>query len=175
MVKTINPSKCESDSDGAPDEVSFKEGSRYDEEILQVQRKNKARVARERKERRRLWAQRKLPQKSKIKEHPNDAPELLPSNIISFLANRENNGILSDSEEMETVENTSRAKKSKLQVFSDDEIAIKKDLQLPSCAENSLAFLKRRQMQVPRSRAVLINANRALRFLSAKGGLLSKT
>lgn len=45
----------------------------------------------------------------------------------------------------------------------------------PHCLESSLEFLKKRKMQVSRSSAILKNADQALRLISSKGNLLSKS
>ncbi|KAM0028387.1 hypothetical protein Hdeb2414_s0019g00551041 [Helianthus debilis subsp. tardiflorus] len=49
------------------------------------------------------------------------------------------------------------------------EPVILKEIPPPPCLHNSLEFLKKRKMQVPRSSAILDNSNQALRFLSSSG------
>ncbi|WOL13550.1 hypothetical protein Cni_G22320 [Canna indica] len=171
-----------SDSD-APEELTAAEGIRQDEEIRKVQRENVMRVAHENKERRRQWAQRKTQPKSKKNdvleveetEKPDEMPNIsgmLPSNIVDILAAREKQTFSSDSEE-ETV-NQKPKKRKKKQKFG-PEMVILKDIPPPQCLENSLEFLKRRKMQISRSSSVLKNADQALRLISSKGSLLSKS
>ncbi|KAL0430324.1 UNVERIFIED_CONTAM: hypothetical protein Sradi_0658400 [Sesamum radiatum] len=143
--------EVDSESD-APEEVTFQEGMQQDEEIGKVQRENKARVVREGKERRRKWAQkltaRSLPkEESRRDEVETETHEesqankgMLPDEIVKILAERE---------KLEPV--------------------ILKDIPPPQCVQNSLEFLKKRKMQVPRSSAVLNNSNQALRLLSTSG------
>ncbi|KAH7566493.1 hypothetical protein JRO89_XS08G0171700 [Xanthoceras sorbifolium] len=93
------------DSD-APEEFTAEQGIQQDEEIRKVQKESKARVVREGKERRRLWAQRKTPRPSKGGERKEGEgtqdvaeaePEeestanggMLPSEIVELLAARE--------------------------------------------------------------------------------------
>ncbi|MFS8033429.1 hypothetical protein Hanom_Chr17g01569431 [Helianthus anomalus] len=49
------------------------------------------------------------------------------------------------------------------------ELVILKEIPPHLCLQNSLDFLKKHNMQVPRSFAVLDNSNQALRFLSLFG------
>ncbi|CAL9061910.1 unnamed protein product [Musa banksii] len=166
------------DSD-APEELTAAEGIKQDEEIRKVQRENVMRVAHENKERRRQWAQRKTQPKQKKEgveaeetEQPDEAPSIpgmLPSNIVAVLAAREKLTFSSDSEEeIVKQKNTKRKKKKKA---SGPETILLKDIPPPQCLENSLEFLKRRKMQVPRSSSILKNADQALRLLSSKGSL----
>ncbi|URD75751.1 hypothetical protein MUK42_24230 [Musa troglodytarum] len=162
------------DSD-APEELTAAEGIKQDEEIRKVQIENVMR------ERRRQWALRKTQPKQKKEgvkaeetEQPDEAPSIpgmLPSNIVAVLATREKLTFSSDSEE-EIVKrkNTKRKKKKKA---SGPETILLKDIPPPQCLENSLEFLKRRKMQVPRSSSILKNADQALRLLSSKGSLRS--
>ncbi|KAL5752813.1 hypothetical protein ACOSP7_023004 [Xanthoceras sorbifolium] len=171
------------DSD-APEEFTAEQGIQQDEEIRKVQKESKARVVREGKERRRLWAQRKTPRPSKGGERKEGEgtqdvaeaePEeestanggMLPSEIVELLAAREKQVFLSDSEdEKAEVKHTPRKKKKK---SSGLETVILNDMPPPECLKNSLEFLKKRKMQVSRSSAVLNNSNQALRFLSTSG------
>ncbi|KAL8117553.1 uncharacterized protein LOC141693371 [Apium graveolens] len=171
----------EEDSDSeAPEEFTVEQGIQIDEEITKVQKENKARVVREGKERRRQWAQKLTPRLSRpdkslqITEMPQeseDNKDMLPDDIIQALAAREKKIFLSDSEEEKTEKgHTSRKKKLK---SSGLEPVILKDIPPPQCLQNSLDFLKKRKLQVPRSNAVLNNSSQALRFIS-KSGLLNK-
>ncbi|XP_065017084.1 uncharacterized protein LOC135679056 isoform X1 [Musa acuminata AAA Group] len=135
-------------------------------------------VAHENKERRRLWAQRKTQPKQKKgveaeeTEQPDDAPSIpgmLPSNIVAVLAAREKLTFSSDSEE-EIVKQKNTKRKKKKKALGPETILLK-DIPPPQCLENSLEFLKRRKMQVPRSSSILKNADQALRLLSSKGSL----
>ncbi|TXG59540.1 hypothetical protein EZV62_014113 [Acer yangbiense] len=168
------------DSD-APEEFTAEQ---LDEEIQKVQKDNKARVVREGKERRRLWAQRKTPRSSKrgedkqgegIQDVAETEPEkestanvgMLPSDIVELLASREKQVFLSDSEdEKAEVKRNPRKKKKK---SSGLETVILNDMPPPECLKNSLEFLKKRKTQVARSYAVLNNPNKALRLLSTSG------
>ncbi|KAI4381188.1 hypothetical protein MLD38_007288 [Melastoma candidum] len=173
-------------SSDAPEEFTADQGVKQDQEITRIQRDNKARVTREGKERRRLWAQRKAKQPSdndKVKENP-EPPEtedqedeskslarrgMLPTEVVNFLATREKRVFLSDSdEEKPEVKPTRRIKKGK---GSRSGMIVLSDLPQPPCVQSSLEFLKKRKMQVARSSAVLNNSNQALRLLSASGVL----
>ncbi|XP_010906577.1 uncharacterized protein [Elaeis guineensis] len=172
-----------SDSD-APEEITAEEGIKQDEEIQKVRRENIRRVAREGKERRRQWAQRKAQPKSS-KEHTAEIkemeqqqeapyiPGMLPSNIVEALAAREKQTFSSDSEE-EIINHKPTTRKKK-QKSSGPETVILKDIPPAQCLENSMGFLKRRKMQVSRSTSILKNANQALRLLSSQGSLFSKS
>ncbi|KAF7136062.1 hypothetical protein RHSIM_Rhsim08G0109100 [Rhododendron simsii] len=143
------------------------------------------RIAREGKDRRRQWAQKKTPRKSpraenirdviepeSTKESPDNAG-MLPNDIVKLLAAREKKVFESDSEgEKEETTNKKRTSKKKRSKSSGLEPIILKDLPPPQCLQNSLEFLKKRKMQVARSSSVLNNSNQALRLLS-KSGLLS--
>ncbi|EEF40061.1 uncharacterized protein LOC8260573 [Ricinus communis] len=172
----------DSDSD-APEEFTSEQAIKQDEVIRKVQKENKARVAREGKERRRQWAQRKTPRPSKgddnvqnVKETETekellDTAEMLPNDIVQLLAAREKKIFLSDSED-EKVEAELPPRKKKLK-SSGMETVILKDMSPPQCLQNSLQFLKKKKMQVSRSSSVLNNSNQALRLISTLG-LLSK-
>lgn len=160
------------DSD-APEEFTNEQGIKQDENIKKIQKENKARVVREGKERRRLWAQRKTPRQSAKVENGQEGLEtetdeesqvkegMLPTNIVEMLASREKQVFLSDSEdEKAEVKSSSRKKKKR----SGLEPVILDDIPPPQCLQNSLDFLKRRKMQVPRSFSVLKNPNQALRL-----------
>ncbi|KAK1588419.1 hypothetical protein Q3G72_023124 [Acer saccharum] len=171
------------DSD-APEEFTAEQGIQLDEEIQKVQKDNKARVIREGKERRRLWAQRKTPRSSKrgegkqgegIQDIAETEPEkestanvgMLPSDIVELLASREKQVFLSDSEDekAEVKRNPTKKKKKSSRL----ETVILNDMPPPECLKNSLEFLKKRKTQVARSYAVLNNPNKALRLLSTSG------
>ncbi|XP_068344946.1 uncharacterized protein [Pyrus communis] len=171
------------DSD-APEELTAEQGVQQDQELNKLQKENKSRVVREAKERRRQWAQKKTPKKTpKPSVSVQDASEpeanqeslgnggMLPSNIVELLAAREKQKFLSDSEDEKT-DSKSTKKKKKLKSSGVDTIILK-ETPAPQCLQNSLAFLEKRRMQVPRSSAVLNNSNQALRLLSSSG-LLSK-
>lgn len=170
--------KEDNDSD-APEELTAEQGLQQDEEIRKVQKENKARILREGKERRRLWAQRKTSRPSKVGEGIRDVakiePEneslgragMLPSDIVEMLAAQEKQVFFSDSEdEKAEVKPTSRKKKKK---SAGSEPVVLNDIPPPQCLNSSLEFLKKRKMQVSRSSAVLNNSNQALRLLSSSG------
>ncbi|KAG5535746.1 hypothetical protein RHGRI_023494 [Rhododendron griersonianum] len=172
------------DSD-APEEFTSEQGIQNDEELRKVQEENKARIAREGKDRRRQWAQKKTPRKPPRAENILDVIEpestkesqdnagMLPNDIVKLLAAREKKVFESDSEgEKEETTNKKRTSKKKRSKSSGHEPIILKDLPPPQCLQNSLEFLKKRKMQVARSSSVLNNSNQALRLLS-KSGLLS--
>ncbi|XP_022752113.1 uncharacterized protein LOC111300761 [Durio zibethinus] len=161
------------DSD-APEEFTNEQGKKQDEEIRKIQKENKARVVREGKERRRLWAQRKTPRQSvtvqngiedvetETDEESRAKKGMLPANIVEMLAFREKQVFVSDSEDEKVeVKPISRKKKKK---SSGLEPVILKDIPPAPCLQNSLEFLKKRKMQVPRSLSVLKNSNQALRL-----------
>lgn len=60
-----------------------------------------------------------------------------------------------------------------LPMFVRPETILLKDVRSTQHVKNALAFLEQRKNQVPRSNAVLKNANKALRLLSSKGNFLS--
>ncbi|GLT75243.1 hypothetical protein SLA2020_469810 [Shorea laevis] len=171
---------CDSD---APEEFTQEQGVQQDEEIRKVVKENKARAVREGKERRRLWAQKKTPKKSKevnnvkevveaeTEEEPHANVGMLPTNIVEMLAAREKQVFLSDSEDEKSEEKPSKRKKK--HKSSGLEPVILKEIPPAPCLQNSLDFLKKRKMQVPRSSSVLNNSNQALRLLSTTG-VLSK-
>ncbi|GLU13649.1 hypothetical protein SLE2022_302730 [Rubroshorea leprosula] len=170
------------DSD-APEEFTQEQGVQQDEEIRKVVKENKARAVREGKERRRLWAQKKTPKKSKevnnvkdvVEAETEDEPRanigMLPTNIVEMLAAREKQVFLSDSEDENSEEKPRKRKKK--HKSSGLEPVILKEIPPAPCLQNSLDFLKKRKMQVPRSSSVLNNSNQALRLLSTTG-VLSK-
>ncbi|KAE9466918.1 hypothetical protein C3L33_01179, partial [Rhododendron williamsianum] len=144
------------------------------------------RIAREGKDRRRQWAQKKTPRKPPRAENILDVIEpestkesqdnagMLPNDIVKLLAAREKKVFESDSEgEKEETTNKKRTSKKKRSKSSGHEPIILKDLPPPQCLQNSLEFLKKRKMQVARSSSVLNNSNQALRLLS-KSGLLKQ-
>ncbi|EOX91258.1 hypothetical protein QUC31_003013 [Theobroma cacao] len=164
----------DNDSD-APEEFTNEQGLKQDEEIRKIQKENKARFIREGKERRRHWAQKKTPRQSakKVENGQEDVETgmdeesqakkgMLPTNIVEMLASREKQVFLSDSEDEKTeVKHTSRKKKKK---SSGLEPVILEDIPPARCLQNSLEFLKKRKMQVPRSSSVLNYSNQALRL-----------
>ncbi|KAH9663357.1 UDP-N-acetylmuramoyl-L-alanyl-D-glutamate-2 6-diaminopimelate ligase [Citrus sinensis] len=183
----MSSEKEDNDSD-EPEELTAEQGLQQDEEIRKVQKENKARILREGKERRRLWAQRKTSRPSKVGEGIRDVakiePEneslgragMLPSDIVEMLAAQEKYDapslshlqvFFSDSEdEKAEVKPTSRKKKKK---SAGSEPVVLNDIPPPECLNRSLEFLKKRKMQVSRSSAVLNNSNQALRLLSSSG------
>ncbi|KAF3329545.1 hypothetical protein FCM35_KLT04876 [Carex littledalei] len=184
-----------SDSD-APEELTAGEGIRQHEEIRKTQRDNVMRAAKEGKERRRQWAQKRTVAKSEKKrdeaisntetgdDHLEQEPEekrvvpgMLPKDIVDILAAREKQTFSSDSEE-EVVDKKGAAKKKmnkKRRESNGPETVVLSDMPPPQCLKNSIDFLKRRKMQTPRSNSILKNADRALCLLSSKGGLLGKS
>ncbi|XP_077222856.1 UDP-N-acetylmuramoyl-L-alanyl-D-glutamate-2, 6-diaminopimelate ligase isoform X2 [Tasmannia lanceolata] len=145
----------------------------------------RSRVAREGKERRRHWAQRKT---RKIKRHAghegalevsetephqetHDTEGMLPSSIVNLLAAREKQVFHSDSEDDRIdVKPTLKRKKRK---NSGVKPVLLNEIPPAQCLHNSMEFLKKRKMQVSRSSSVLKNSNQALRLLSTSG-LLTK-
>ncbi|XP_030529681.1 uncharacterized protein LOC115740335 [Rhodamnia argentea] len=175
----------ENDSD-APEELTAEQAFHRDEEIRKIQEDNKARVTREGKARRRLWAQRKTPRPSKrpidgqeitengTEEDGNESLErrgMLPNEIVTLLAAREKQVFLSDSED-ERAESKPISQKKKVKRSGSGPIILK-EIPPPQCIQSSLEFLKKRKMQVSRSSSILNNPNQALRFLS-NSGVLSK-
>ncbi|OVA05183.1 hypothetical protein BVC80_8893g22 [Macleaya cordata] len=168
------------DSD-APEEFSIQQGLEQDKELRKAEQENKSRVAREGKERRRRWAQRKTPRKSEgdggVKElteaepHQEAEDGMLPADIVNALVAREKQVFLSDSEEDDIKEKTT-ARKKKPKTLG-PETVILKEIPSAQCLQNSLEFLKMRKMQVSRSSSVLNNSNQALRLISTCS-LLSK-
>ncbi|KAL4369199.1 hypothetical protein GQ457_05G013200 [Hibiscus cannabinus] len=164
------------DSD-APEEFTNQQGIKQDEKIRKIQKENKARVLREGKERRRLWAQRKTQRQSaKVENGQEDAEAeideesqakkgMLPTDIVEMLASREKQVFLSDSEdEKAKVDPTPKKRKKKNTGL---EPVILKDIPPPPCLQSSMEFLKKRKMQVPRSSSVLKNSNQVLRLSCA--------
>ncbi|XP_050363123.1 uncharacterized protein LOC126782019 [Argentina anserina] len=171
------------DSD-APEEFTAEQGVQQEQELSKLQKENKARVAREGKERRRKWAQKKTPRKAaNTVESVQDASEnetheessmgtagMLPPNIVELLAARDKQ-VFSDSEDEKADSKPSKKKKRK---SSGVDTIILNQTAPPPCLEKSLEFLKNRKMQVRRSQAVLHNSNQALRFLTSSGVLSKK-
>ncbi|KAL3640254.1 hypothetical protein CASFOL_015222 [Castilleja foliolosa] len=175
----MSDKEMDSDSD-APEEFTASQGMQKDEELRKVQRENKARVAREGKERRRQMAQkltpRRLPKEGKSKKEKTDTETLeetdgnkgmLPDDIVKLLAANEKKVFTSDSED-EQVDKKPASKKRKPNK-SGLEPVILKDIPTSQCVQRSLDFLKKRKMQVSRSSAVLNNSNQAFRLLSNTG------
>ncbi|KAF5204010.1 UDP-N-acetylmuramoyl-L-alanyl-D-glutamate--2, 6-diaminopimelate ligase, partial [Thalictrum thalictroides] len=146
-------------------------------------------VARERKERQRLWAQRKTPRPIKgiegdkllteFEHHEEEEPQnmeatkngMLPNDIVSLLAAREKQVFSSDSEEENPKEKLAHRKKKRRN--SGPEPVILNEIPHAQCVQNALKFLKEKKMQVSRSTSVLENSSQALRLISSSG-LLGK-
>ncbi|XP_040994035.1 uncharacterized protein LOC121240613 isoform X2 [Juglans microcarpa x Juglans regia] len=151
-------------------------------EIRKVEQENKARVVREGKERRRLWAQKLTPRPSRKGESVQDAAGdetqqeskgnegMLPDDIVKVIVAREKIVFSSDSEDEKTEVNPPKERKNP----TPQGTVILKDMGPPQCLQNSLEFLKKRKMQVPRSSAVLNNSSQALRLLSSSGLICKK-
>ncbi|KAL8171922.1 hypothetical protein V2J09_023726 [Rumex salicifolius] len=185
------PGRENEDSD-APEEFTAEEGLQQDQELQKVQRDNKARANRERKDRLRKKAKRFSPEPVQHEEVIEDDVEaqldqqsesnahmhrqsrinagMLPNDVVNMLAAKEKQVFLSDSED-EKDERKQKPKKKKSKGSGVESVIILKDVPRAPGVKNSLEFLKRRKMQVPRSSAVLDNSDQALRFLS-KSGLL---
>ncbi|KAE7999835.1 hypothetical protein FH972_004230 [Carpinus fangiana] len=145
--------------------------------------KGRTRVVREKKERRRLWAQKLTPRPSRKGESIQDAVEdemqkesvgnegMLPDDIVKVIAAREKKVFLSDSEDEKPEEKPTKRKKKPKTLGV--ETIILKEMRPAHCLQNSLEFLKKRKMEVSRSSAVLTNSNQALRLLS-NSGLINK-
>ncbi|KNA23962.1 hypothetical protein SOVF_020340 [Spinacia oleracea] len=176
----------EDDDSDAPEEVTALQGIQQDEEIRKALQLSKSRVRREGKERRKKLAARLTPRQKSKDEVPDGDVEMveddveddeskqskvntgmLPSDVVNLLAAREKQVFLSDSED-EKEEKKLKPKKKRAK-FSGVETVILKELPPPHCVQNSLEFLKKRKMQVPRSNAVLNNSKQALRLLSSSG------
>ncbi|KAK4422124.1 High mobility group B protein 15 [Sesamum alatum] len=97
---------------------------------------------------------------------------MLPNEIVKILAEREKKVFMSDSED-EEVEKKPASKKRKSKKSGLEPVMLK-NIPPPQCVQNSLEFLKKQKMQVPRSSAVLNNSNQALRLLSTSGLLKLK-
>ncbi|KAK4790114.1 hypothetical protein SAY86_017418 [Trapa natans] len=175
----------DSDSD-QPEEFSAQQGLHQDEEIRRIQSDSKARIKREGKERRRLWAQRKTQKESKVTKDVQEVGEsgtdkdvdesliskgMLPSSIVSMLAAQEKQIFLSDSEDEKPEAKPRKRKKQKNSGF---EPIILEEIPPPQCLQNSLEFLKNRKMQVARSNSILNNSNQALRLITNSGLLARK-
>ncbi|CAI9110058.1 OLC1v1010020C1 [Oldenlandia corymbosa var. corymbosa] len=179
----------ESDSD-APEEFTSQQGIEQHQQLSRVQSEEKARVAREGKERRRRWAQKLIPQSSRegesiedVKESIEDVKEdetgtesfgrigMLPDEIVKQLAAREKKVFSSELEEDQPTKKPSSLKKRTKRTGL--EPVILEEIPPPQCLQSSLDFLKKRKMQVSRSSAVLNNSGQALRLISTSG-LLSK-
>jgi hypothetical protein len=131
-------------------------------------------------------------------EETHTMPGMLPTNVIEMLAAREKQTFSSDSEEEITNQKVQKRKKRLkssgyffhvlqshmnyvemllmlvlLPMFVRPETILLKDVRSTQHVKNALAFLEQRKNQVPRSNAVLKNANKALRLLSSKGNFLS--
>ncbi|KAJ8634470.1 hypothetical protein MRB53_009315 [Persea americana] len=166
------------DDSDAPEELTAQQGIEQEEELRRVQKQNKIRVTQEGKERRRLWAQRKTQQSSagggaievsenKLHQETQDTLEMLPNDIVDLLASREKQVFHFDSED-EITNNKPTPKKKKLRNVGDKPVILK-DIPPAECLHNSMDFLKKRKMKVPRSASVLKNSNQALRLLSTHG------
>ncbi|TVU01991.1 hypothetical protein EJB05_52526 [Eragrostis curvula] len=169
-----------SDSDSAPEELTAVQGVEKHEEITKVEKDSAVRATREGKERRKRWAQRKTSSQSDKRapreveeeetkqteenEETHTIPGMLPTNVIEMLAAREKQTFESDSEE-ENVKQKVQKRKKKLKTDGPETILLK-DVRATQQIKNAIDFLERRKNQVPRSNAVLKNANKALRLIS---------
>ncbi|CAN6243341.1 unnamed protein product [Urochloa humidicola] len=176
-----------SDSDSAPEELTAVQGVEKHEEISKVEKDSAVRATQEGKERRKRWAQRRTSSKpdtqeqnetedqdanqSEENEETRTIPGMLPSSVIEMLAAREKQTFSSDSEE-ESVKQKVQKKKRKIKTSGPETILLK-DVRATQHVKNALDFLEQRKNKVPRSNAVLKNANKALRLLSSKGNFLS--
>ncbi|XP_015689617.1 DNA ligase 1 [Oryza brachyantha] len=178
-----------SDSDSAPEELTAVQGVEKHDEISKVEKDSAIRVSQQEKERRRRWAQRRtsskpnneepldLKDKDTKQEEENEGneeneerhtiPGMLPTDVIEMLAAREKQTFTSDSEE--EITNQKVQKRKKRLKTSGPETILLKDVRSTQHVKNALDFLEKRKNQVPRSDAVLKNANKALRLLSSKG------
>ncbi|KAF2541651.1 hypothetical protein F2Q68_00028702 [Brassica cretica] len=170
----------DSDSDGPPEEFTQEQAKVEDAALRRIQRENKARVAREKKESRRHLLEKITPKKSRKietfeeEEEEEEAEEeedpealankgFLSKNIIDFLAQREKQKNGSDSEQEEANKQHLRKKKQK---SSGIETVLYKEIPPPECLKTGLAFLKKRKAQVPRSSSILNNSSQALRLIT---------
>ncbi|CAN6984438.1 hypothetical protein BRARA_A00173 [Brassica rapa] len=160
----------DSDSDGPPEEFTQEQAKVEDAALRRIQRENKARVAREKKESRRHLLEKITPKKSrKIESFEEEEEEALANkgflskNIIDFLAQREKLKNSSDSEQEEANKEHPRKKKQK---SSGIETVLYKEIPPPECLKTGLDFLKKRKAQVPRSSAILKNSSQALRLIT---------
>ncbi|KAF8098951.1 hypothetical protein N665_0255s0027 [Sinapis alba] len=166
----------DSDSDGPPEEFTQEQAKVEDAALRKIQRENKARIAREKKESRRHLAEKITPRKSRKIETFQDEEEeeaepealankgFLSKNIIDFLAQRDKQKNGSDSEEDEETNKEHPRKKKKKS--SGIETVIYKEIPPPECLKTGLDFLKKRKAQVPRSSSVLKNSSQALRLVT---------
>ncbi|CAA7035824.1 unnamed protein product [Microthlaspi erraticum] len=174
----------DSDSDDAPEEFTQEQAKLQDVALWKLQRENTDRIAREKKESRRLLAEKITPRKSKKietfeeeDEEEEEAAEslankgFLSKDIIDFLAQREKLNSGPDSEEEEANEERPRKKKQK---SSGIETVIYKDIPPPKCLKTGLAFLKKRKSQVPRSSSILKNSGQALRLVTGAAASAKK-
>ncbi|KAJ0252327.1 UDP-N-acetylmuramoyl-L-alanyl-D-glutamate-2 [Hirschfeldia incana] len=171
----------DSDSDGPPEEFTQEQAKVEDAALRKIQRENKARVAREKKESRRRLAEKITPKKSRKietfqeeeaeeEEEEEENPEalankgFLPKNIIDFLAQQDKQKKGSDSKEEEET-NKQHPRKKKLK-SSGIETVLYKEIPPPECLKTGLEFLKKRKAQVPRSSSILKNSSQALRLIT---------
>ncbi|KAL0872398.1 hypothetical protein Bca101_022103 [Brassica carinata] len=166
----------DSDSDGPPEEFTQEQAKIEDAALRKIQRENKARVAREKKESRRHLAEKITPKKSRkietfeeeeVEPEEEDPQALankgfLSKNIIDFLAQQDKQKKGSDAEEDDTNKEHPRKKKQK---SSGIETVIYKEIPPPECLKTGLDFLKKRKAQVPRSSSILKNSSQALRLV----------
>ncbi|CAH8344403.1 unnamed protein product [Eruca vesicaria subsp. sativa] len=172
----------DSDSDGAPEEFTQEQAKLEDAALRKIQRENKARVAREKKESRKFLAEKITPKKSRKietfdeEEEEEEDPEALANkgflskDIIDYLAQQKKQKTGSETEEEEANKEHPRKKKKK---SSGIETVIFKDIPPPECLKTGLDFLKKRKAQVPRSSSVLKNSSQALRLVT--GAASAKT
>ncbi|KAJ4914190.1 hypothetical protein Rs2_08811 [Raphanus sativus] len=168
----------DSDSDGPPEEFTQEQAKVEDAALRKIQRDNKARVAREKKESRRHLAAKITPRKSRKNESfEEEEPEeeedrealankgLLSKDVIDFLAEREKPKNSSEFEEEEEETNKEHPRKKKHK-SSGIETVIYKEIPPPECLKTGLDFLKKRKAQVPRSSSILKNSTQALRLIT---------
>lgn len=186
MIQLSAMSGREDDDSDAPEEFTAEQGIQQDEEIKKIQRQNKARISREKKERRKKQVERLTPRPKPQADAPEGDDEMvedgagvdearqsqlntgmLPNDIVDLLAAREKQVFLSDSDE----EKSDKKLKPKKKKFKNSgvETVILKEIPPAPCVQNSLEFLKKRKTMVARSPAVLNNSNKALRLLSSSG------
>ncbi|KAL5974259.1 hypothetical protein ACLOJK_030923 [Asimina triloba] len=162
-------------------------GIKQDEQIRRIQRESKTRVAREGKEQRRQWEERKTKRPPRVKSSVED-PErethekgqakggmlgttvkgMLPIDIVNHLADHEKKTFHSDSED-EAVNHDKPVSKKKKQKTSREGLVLLGEIPAAECLNKSMEFLKKRKGHVSRSTTVLKNPNQALRLLSTTG------
>lgn len=92
-------------------------------------------------------------------------PGTLPKSVIDMLAAREKQTFSSDTEE-ENVSQKVQKRKKRLKTSGPETILLK-DVRCTQHVKNALDFLEHRKNKVPRSNAVLKNANKAMRLFKS--------